>query len=43
MALGERVEVLRAEGLKMIVRKVPKLLPAGEEVRTGLDGEGSEG
>ena len=43
VALGERVEVLRVEGLKMIVRKVPKLLPAGEEARTGLDGEGSEG
>ena len=43
VALGERVEVLRAEGLKMIVRKVPKLLPAGEEARTGLDGKGTEG
>ena len=36
--VGERVEVIRVEGLKLIVRKSPKLLLPGEMEEAGLDG-----
>ena len=41
---GERVQVVRVEGLTLKVRKVPKLLPAGESAETSpeLDEKGPE-